>query len=229
MDKTAFIAGFCCCIIALTLFSVVGTAITEQPSRSDKGKFVVQYEAQTEPFLDSTVADLNEAIALRKDVTIVYRSCDTPRMYQQGNTITICAEAVEQAKTLIGDDAYDAITFSVYHETAHVLIDMYNIPFTGKEEDVADQFATMLLVQQGREDVALAGASRYKALATKKMYLWDAHSLAEQRYYNINCWVYGSSSWTHAEQLPQQRADLCGTEYREIKQGWQFFFANYLV
>lgn len=43
------------------------------------------------------------------------------------------------------------LTFALYHEVGHLLISEFNLPILGKEEDAADNIATMLLLAQQAE------------------------------------------------------------------------------
>lgn len=70
-------------------------------------------------------------------------------------------------------------------EVAHALIDGWELPITGREEDAADQFSTLLLINgmHDGEQMALNTARSFKLLADlekgqNKVYL-DAHSLDE--------------------------------------------------
>ena len=62
---------------------------------------------------------------------------------------------------------------------------------------------------------------------------WDEHSLDEQRYYNMVCWIYGSdpenfSDLLKEEGLGEDRADRCPGEYEQISTSWMTLLDPYL-
>jgi hypothetical protein len=112
------------------------------------------------------------------------------------------------------------LDFAVYHEAGHAIIDLWRLPITGREEDAADQFATLLLlsgtswftahsspVPDEQLGKALLAADFWGLLVTpfeilaaradsvvyvRKEPFSDEHSMYEQRYYNTLCWLYGA-------------------------------------
>src|SRR6185295_2240523 len=47
----------------------------------------------------------------------------------------------------VGGKAIAAMVFVFYHELGHALIDIYDLPVTGREEDAVDQLATVMLLE----------------------------------------------------------------------------------
>jgi hypothetical protein len=122
--------------------------------------------------------------------------------------------------------------FIFYHELGHALIDILDLPATGREEDAVDQLATVILLEAGDEgrDAALLGASWFQRKSQRSggdIPFWDEHSLNSQRYFNIICWVYGSDTSTHEAllgpdwMLPPERAERCPAEYDRMKRAWE--------
>ena len=63
--------------------------------------------------------------------------------------------------------------------------------------------------------------------------LADEHSLNQQRYFNMVCWVYGSNPDDNEElledrELPEARAEQCPDEYALINRSWSSLLANHL-
>ena len=111
--------------------------------------------------------------------------------------------------------AKNALTFYTLHEVGHALIDILALPITGREEDVADQMATFLLIG-GKEGMILdAAESFYTDLSTIQVAdlpFEDVHSLDPQRFFNILCWTYGSDTKNYQylvddQLLPTDRAE----------------------
>jgi hypothetical protein len=193
-------------------------------SAPQRGGDIILENTHDYPLLKEKLQALG--ISLAYDVRISVEQCGVKDLYYDPstNSITVC----EEFASTIGEEE---LVFIIYHELGHALIDMYKLPFTGREEDAADQFATKLLIEQGEHDIVLAGAEWYGARGGKR-YDWDDHSFDRQRHYNILCWVYGSDTETFAS-IPQdtgmheQRSVQCGVEYKRINRGWDSLLAAY--
>ena len=80
------------------------------------------------------------------------------------------------------------------------------------------------------EKTALEGALAFYSLAEHgktgaSQSYWDQHSLGEQRFYNIICWIYGDSPAKYQNlvtdgTLPKGRADRCGDEWKKTESAW---------
>ncbi len=98
--------------------------------------------------------------------------------------------------------------FILFHELGHGLVNLFDIPITGREEDAVDQFSALLLLETDPEGMteigtglgvyALFGAEFFNAFALgpdelSKNVFADEHSLGQQRYYDLMCLVVGSN------------------------------------
>lgn len=131
------------------------------------------------------------------------------------------------------------LSFIFYHELGHALVDLFDLPITGREEDAVDQLATVILVESGEdgEDAAM-DAALWFALQAEDTELseWafaDEHSLDEQRFFNIICWVYGKSpdrNYFIIEEglLPPERAGGCEDEYQQLSSSWDRLLSPHL-
>lgn len=112
------------------------------------------------------------------------------------------------------------LIFVIAHEFGHALVDVLQLPVTGNEEDVADQFATWILSD---EPAALYGASLFwlarSGTAPTASAFADTHALNEQRYFNVLCWGYGADpmgrSWM-VSGVPQDRVQHCARQYTQM-------------
>ena len=121
--------------------------------------------------------------------------------------------------------------FVLFHEVGHALVDQWDLPVVGREEDAVDAFSTIFMtefVDQG--DFALAGADFFYYLAgthqLKDVDFADEHSFDKQRAYSIACWVYGSNTQRYGflrSVLPAGRRVRCPDEYRRLKRAWFSF------
>ncbi|HEX6864048.1 MAG TPA: DUF4344 domain-containing metallopeptidase, partial [Thermoanaerobaculia bacterium] len=208
-------------------------AVPEAVEAEDAGNLVVKYEATENAdyreleaifkevrLLEDTVQELNNVFALPAPVPVVFRECgDVNAFYDpEAREIALCWELVEYyAGMFLSEDQTEeeaeeggealagATLFTFFHELGHALIDLYDLPVTGREEDAVDQLATMILLEGGEEGemAALNGAWSFlteeaeedagQEEEEEELAFWDEHSLDEQRFYNIICLVFGSN------------------------------------
>ena len=162
------------------------------------------------------------------------------------NSITLCYEDADSAKkvfTALGDPdptaaAINSEYATFYHEVGHMAISIYDLPITGREEDVADQLAAFVLLQpddSGKPDPESVKAvkdfaSTFEASGAERQELGaadfaDVHSLDETRMFNLLCWIYGADPEAGADlvtsgQLPEGRADGCAAEWNQLDDAW---------
>lgn len=128
------------------------------------------------------------------------------------------------------------VRFIVLHETGHALVALLDLPVTGRQEDAVDQLAAMLMLHfsgagetpgQVMDDLGMAadqmlshstGAYDLDAYA-------DEHALGEQRYFNLQCLIYGTDPVTYAGivaagDLTAARARLCPRETQAVGRAW---------
>jgi hypothetical protein len=228
---------------------------SENPDRGDfqplyseiqNPKYVELNERMKQQRVLEKIADtFNQELSLPYDVSITFRDCGQPNAFYtaKNKTITMCYEFMElfyQIFAKKGNSDADstqmmlgATDFFFLHELGHCLIDVYDLPATGREEDSVDQLSTYILVRDKKEsDYAsvMAGIVVFKALAENEVssanVFADEHSLSSQRYYNLACWMYGSEPQAFSflvEQgiLPEARAARCSEEYEKMSRAWQ--------
>ncbi|HYL98926.1 MAG TPA: DUF4344 domain-containing metallopeptidase, partial [Blastocatellia bacterium] len=202
---------------------------------------------------DEVAAGLNETFALPIDLPIVFTECGEENAYYDPDKgeIRMCYELLQQFLEMFAKELKDsdrageafagATAFVFFHELGHALIHIYELPVTGKEEDAVDQLATLVLTSAGDigEKAALDGASSFvlaedhKNLKAGDLPFWDEHSLGEQRFYGILCWVYGEDEKKFASlvkngSLPKERAERCAEEYQQLSRSWNKLLDPYL-
>lgn len=179
--------------------------------------------------LEDIFASLWEFISLPKELTAEYSECGEENAFYDPETkkITVCYEIIEWVEAISKDKenpkevANNILTFFILHEIGHALVDLYELPVTGREEDVADQLATFFLLGSNDAwalDTADSFYSDLSGLEASELPFEDEHSLDNQRYYNILCWVYGSDTESYDylvkdEFIPEERAQQCEGEY----------------
>jgi hypothetical protein len=197
--------------------------------------------------LEEAVKSLNETFLLPATVEVTVRECGEANAYYESDSrrISLCYELVayyagmffaeaesEEDQEWAGEAVAGATLFTLYHELGHALIDVWDLPITGREEDAVDQLATIILLEAGEEGetAALNGASSFwgeddEEAEAEDPSFWDEHSVGEQRFYNIVCWSYGKnpqgmSYVIEDEWLPEARAAGCPEEYARMAKGW---------
>ncbi len=185
-------------------------------------------------YLEAIAEAVQTGFRLPEPLNLVGQPCGEPNAFfvregSDARSIVICYELVDlivqQAEMAKGPDrrqklpeesrallAFGALTFVTLHEMGHALIDILDLPITGREEDVADQIATFLSLHdlKDEEDHELAlwtvvgGSWFFDMLSGQRLHshLAAEHSLDEQRLYNVACWTYGSDPRRYAGLVP---------------------------
>jgi hypothetical protein len=237
--------------------------LQSQEKLQDKGNFNVVYDntnnsdytkignklKQTQ-FFEKKTKELNTKLNLPKNIKVNVTQCNEINAFYNRNTDTIlmCYEMYEYLTELYSS-IYDddktirgsvdgAMEFFFLHELGHALIDVYDIPITGMEEDAVDQLATIMLLQKGNDGVsAIAATSIFFGYhgATSNidpLEFADEHSLSLQRFYNILCFAYGSNVNEYQDLidlklLPTERSIQCIDEYSKISNSWNILLTPY--
>ena len=184
-----------------------------------------------------------------RDIAVVYAPCDEINAFYDPDavTITMCDEYVDYYGELFAGYPADerqpailgAVASTFLHEAGHALIHQLALPTVGREEDVADQLSTVILVASGDAGNALALDGAYAFIAESEGEVddtpyWDEHALNEQRFYNTVCLIYGSDpdGWDDLvgeDDLPEERAEQCPDEYAQISTSWNRLLAPFLT
>ena len=178
---------------------------------------------------------LNENLRLSYDIEIIARECgEINTFYKQisnAGQIVMCYEMIddlfetwelfnEEAPDthMLADYVYDTLYYILYHEVAHAIIDVYDIPITGFQEDVADQFAALMILYLYDDETGshAPGQSTMRNVMTYYTYedqYWDViykksatsnngqinvkpymqnHGTDMQRLENMLCYAYGA-------------------------------------
>lgn len=207
--------------------------------------------------LEEEADRIRRHLVLPADVSIVAMRCGQPNAFwaEASRTITLCYELVallnqEFATISAGNVSepetlsartIDAVRFVLRHEFGHMAVSLYDLPITGREEDVADQFATWFSLRDNArylsgltrgELQAAAGMDAFAALARSTgvdeksgtdLKWWSEHTFSLARVYNVMCWLYGANpaGFSHLANagngsLPLERATTCGQEHLAI-------------
>ena len=180
------------------------------------------------------------------DLNLRTTECGMANAWYQRPTITICYEYLNDIrKSLPAETTSQGITptdavlgqffYVVAHEMGHAMFDMLNVPLWGRAEDAADQFATLMMLQFGKDSARrlIGGAAfSYKNYVNNPKVVVpleafsEVHGAPMQRFYNLLCMAYGADRETFADlvtngYLPQARARNCRVEFGEANFAFQ--------
>ena len=218
---------------------------------------------QNNQILETEIEFLNEHLRLPYDVEILATECGEINAfyYQDKKQIVICYEFIDDVFDLyyyyngydenddyVNNYAYSVIIGTFYHELGHALIDIYQLPISGLEENVVDQFsvymmdffigddynwsgAEMILANGYSYDLENTWLNEFEDDYEERTY-HNIHGLDVQRKYNLYCWGYGSNTIEYEfmiteGHLPEERAYNCELEYSQIIDAWQYFLDDY--
>jgi hypothetical protein len=124
-----------------------------------------------------------------KDFKISLIHCGFENAFSDPN-ITICIELIED---LANKDLDSALAFILFHELGHTLLRDWGLPLSDNE-DVQDEFATVLCLMAEAKESATAAAQFWANLtseeeALSKLYIDDRHTISPQRARNIVNWI----------------------------------------
>lgn len=124
-----------------------------------------------------------------RDFNIYIQHCGTSNAWSNPN-ITICREL---SSDLAAQGLDGAVFFVLMHELGHTLLRLWDYPLSDNE-DVADEFATVMTILLEQETAARQAAQWWATQTSKndaiaKLYINDRHTLSPQRARNIDGWL----------------------------------------
>lgn len=187
-------------------------------------------------------------------IMIKVEGCDgVMNAYFDTDMIKVCYEYFEYLmkkspkmvrQGLTPNDALIGPTVDVFlHELGHGLVRVLDVPYFGKEEDVADYIATYLLLKFCKDDarrlilgasfIGDAEAMEEQGKSPELRTLADSHSLPAQRYFNRWCMAYGADQETFADaielgMLPPNRVKWCKYEWQSNEYAFQQLIEPYV-
>ncbi|SON58557.1 hypothetical protein MSIMFI_00035 [Mycobacterium simulans] len=211
---------------------------------------------QDATLLEQVAQQVNDTLNLPYDVGAVGKQCGEANDYWDPNVneIQLCYEDIQQSEQRFANNgnpdpvvaAVDATISGFYHELGHATLAIYQLAFTGREEDVADQLSAFMLLTPGADGkpypngvrIATDTAQDWKLSAKEAgdandLPFWDGHSMDITRMYNWECWIYGSDPITNANivtsgDLPEDRAGNCEDEFQNMSRAWHEMLGPHL-
>ena len=201
----------CICVIAGVLLLGTCPAVSQPPQPQAPQNLKEDLKARSEQF-QSRVDEAARAVE------------NDPRLARLTH---------QQRKDLIEFIAGNML-FTLTHELGHALISEMGLYVLGREEDAADSFAVVGMLNVGTavsDRILVAAATgwfmsdkRNQALGREPV-LYDEHSLDKQRAYQIVCLMVGSDPDRFAEiaekaNLPEDRQETCQGDYSNASWSW---------
>lgn len=150
--------------------------------------------------------------------------------------IPLCTSACAQSPDLqrAADFAINNVTTSLYHEFGHLLIDQFEWPVLGREENAADTIMTMMLLDEGETAAEVAAdavrgymlaSRRYGETLPENHDFKGEHELEVQRGFLMACLLVGSDRDTYETladeiELGDNRTDACREDARLAERSW---------
>ena len=200
--------------------------------------------------LEQIASDMAARYLLPRDIDLAFDECGMINAFYNPNdtSITFCYELLALLEDVfvpdgnwtqeVQDQISGAIWFIMMHEVGHALVDVLDLPITGREEDVADQLAVVTLMEAGEKgaQAAYAGTLAIQPATTEfEQYEFaDEHSLGPVRLFNVLCWIYGSDPTKYEPivtdgHLPEDRAVRCAGEWDRMSKSWQRILQPHLA
>jgi hypothetical protein len=180
-------------------------------------------------------------LRLPRKLTVNVDECGAPmREYQPQGPVVICYEVIDKIEKIAAKaDAnvrervlIGAFIQAAFHETAHAVFDILQIPVWGRANDAADRLAAFIMLNFG-EDVAMQtilGTADFFRLSGRT---WTGSEFAEanspdaQRFFNYLCIAVGGAPKTfdflvnpkeqEEQLLPDRRAERCQGEFEQVR------------
>ncbi|MDE1465404.1 DUF4344 domain-containing metallopeptidase [Spartinivicinus poritis] len=202
--------------------------------------------------IDVLVESIKTSLVIKPPITLVFGGEEGPLYDSEEKRIYIPYAFIDEVKARftqsdyaktgvsVEDAMFDALMHTVFHELGHALIDIYQLPVVGQEEDAVDSLATILLIELFEEgqEIAISAADLFDLESQdidefEEEDFWDEHSLDVQRYYNTLCYVYGSTpnkykSLAREAGFSKERMELCIDDYERQRDSWFKILKNYL-
>ena len=134
----------------------------------------------------------------------------------------------------------------IYHEIGHYLIDIWDIPVFGNEEDIADSFIVYALLknksQYNSEEIYLQAVDDYHIILTETLdeYYFRtllgrdfkeeviSHSSDKRRFYNLACFIKDGNeayfdNYISERNISHLLEEKCNSKYDDLVNSWSYF------
>jgi hypothetical protein len=250
-------------VVALSSCNAACISQSSQDKKDQKkggGKLNIEYIPSEDPklapyeklledsvFFNRLLEVSNKILDLPRSVDVKVADCGTVNaMYSaKHKALIICNELIASTarsfprKTYSKEDVdrmtVHTLSFVFFHEFGHALVDQFNLPVLGREEDAVDDFATLFLLSLGEDGKVAISDATSSFLYTEEGDLGDSfadsHSINIQRFYGIGCLAYGSDPVYFKEITDDMKAlkeRRCDVEYKKKLSSWEKLIQPYM-
>lgn len=221
--------------------------ITWEPAKTPDAK-LIEARMRAEPLMVNAVRGIDVALRFPRPLHVRYMETGVVNAwYSPGeHAVTMTYDlGVYLAKVFMAGGhppeeairmSVDAMLFVLLHELGHAVIGELELPTTGKEEDSADEFATLIaaMVLPDAEAPSARAAARWFDLQAaqvtdvSQLLFWDEHSLDRQRTYRIlaNMFAHAPKKFRFVEQaIPAERLQEAQVRWPSKPDRWARLFA----
>lgn len=191
---------------------------------------------ETERVLETVSAQLSKQLSLPKEITLAFSECERGESFYDREKLKVglcysklseISDGIEKRSSKEDlatrqEAKIQVAKFFLYKEIGKALIDVLNLPANAQE---AEAFAIWFFIQKSQGDELLY-ASRYYYPVDGKGDI--------QKFYSINCLVYGSDSRSYqylekgGKTLPPKYSENCSSEFQSLNQRWNSLLRPYL-
>lgn len=245
-----------CCGVLLTLLALCPRALQAQFAASyvEPPPELLDYATVIRDMgvVEEVLAEVNGALRMPRQVPVVFDACGQPNAFYsaEDKAVVFCYEflalfdemfsQLDMSDEEVFESTVGATVFFLLHEIGHALVDVLEIPITGREEDAVDDLAALILIEVEAQDDLLTAADAFDLLAIQveesgeEPSYWDEHSLSVQRAYAMACVLFGSDPEEYAELvdpelLPEERARRCPAEFEQKSRSWDQLLDRWLT
>jgi hypothetical protein len=149
------------------------------------------------------------------------------------------ALAAEDSEDEKWEFVWNTVIHIMHHEIGHALVDQFALPVIGQEEDAADGYATLAVLETYEEPqpVLLDAAAAWFAMHDQAVdtgqepYYFGEHDLDIQRAYRIICYAHGYDPDTFDAaakdvELPEDRLESCAADSAQVLESWDALLAD---
>lgn len=207
-------------------------------------------------YFENLIIKYNDQLKLPKDIPFIVGECGESNAFwlYTEDKLVICYELIaahfilfrlgmpdltdEELTTMV----FSAVDWTVVHELGHAVMDIYDLPSVGNQEDAADAAANILLISEGSDGVQSIIDSAYMfklenvgrsndELINSAGY--DTHGLNVQRWTDMFCFIYGSDAAKYGNlvwdgHLHPDKAVYCEKIFQENFDGWSKLLEPYM-
>lgn len=136
------------------------------------------------------------------------------------------------------DFVINTIGYFLYHEAGHAVVDQFDLPVIGQEEDAVDAFAALQILEfyENDTDILLDTAEAMllmheDVLENDDLDYFDEHDLDIQRAYRIICYGYGTDQKRYEDaadwvEMPLERRETCADDADLTWSSWDALLEN---